>query len=276
LRLHLAPRTRLLVLTSDGAAPAAIARLLRDAGWGPSMLSVLEHLGGPAERRLDGIAEIWTVAETADLNVVAITCRAAPGTRALSRLAGLPDDAFLHDGQLTKRAVRAATLAALAPLPDEFLWDVGAGSGSIAIEWLRAAPRMRAVAIERVPARAALIAGNAARLGVPGIEIITGTAPQALAGLPAPDAVFLGGGGADPRLWEALWRALRPGGRLVANAVTVEGEAALAGWHKRHGGSLTRLSAAQAEPLGDQLGWRPAMTVTQLAATKVSAQGSEF
>lgn len=254
LRLHLAPGARLLALTSDGTAPAAIAHLLRDAGWGPSMLIVLEHLGGPAERRLDGTADDWTVARTADLNVVAIQCRAVPGTRALSRLAGLPDDAFLHDGQLTKRAVRAATLAALSPLPGELLWDVGAGCGSIAIEWLRAAPGSRAVAIERLPARASLIARNAARLGVPGIEIVTGTAPDALAGLPTPVAIFLGGGAGDPLLWEALWRALPPGGRLVANAVTVEGEAALAHWHKRHGGSLTRLSVAHAEPLGDQLG----------------------
>lgn len=267
-RLHLAPGARLLALTSDGAAPASIASVLREAGWGPSAFTVLERLGGPGERQLDGTAESWAVAETADLNLVAILCRAAPGTRPLSRLAGLPDDAFLHDGQLTKRAVRAATLAALAPLPGELLWDVGAGCGSIAIEWLRAAQGTRAVAVERMPVRAGFIARNAARLGVPGIEIVTGEAPEALAGLAAPDAIFLGGGTSHPALWEALWQALTPGGRLVANAVTVEGEAALAQWHRRHGGSLTRLSVAHAEPLGDQLGWRPAMTVTQLAATK--------
>jgi precorrin-6Y C5,15-methyltransferase (decarboxylating) len=271
LRLHLSPGARLLALTSDGGAPAEIAALLSEAGWGPSRIIVLEHLGGPAEKIVRGAADAWPPDRSADLNLVAIDCRPAPGTRAVSRLAGLPDNAFLHDGQLTKRAVRAATLAALGPLPGELLWDVGAGCGSIAIEWLRAAHGMRAVAIERVPARAGFVARNAARLGVPGVEIVTGEAPAALAGLPAPDAIFLGGGNDDPALWQTVWQALQPGGRLVANAVTVEGEGALARWHKTLGGSLTRLSVAHAEPLGERLGWRTAMTVTQLAATKDAA-----
>ena len=180
----------------------------------------------------------------------------------------MPDDAFEHDGQLTKRAVRAATLAALAPLPGERLWDIGAGCGSVAIEWLRARGSLAAIAIERAAARCALIARNAAALGVPDLRIVEGEAPAALAGLPAPDAVFLGGGGSDGTLWEAAWRALRPGGRLVANVVTLEGEAQLARWHGAHGGELTRITVSPAAPIGRRHGWRPQMTVTQLAVAK--------
>jgi len=181
---------------------------------------------------------------------------------------GLADDAFEHDGQLTKQAVRAATLAALAPLPAELLWDVGAGSGSIAIEWLRAGRRMRAIAIEREPTRAAACRRNAARLGVPELIVIEGEAPAAFAGLRAPDAVFIGAGLTRAELVDACWRALKPGGRLVANAVTVEGEAALIALRARLGGTLSRLSVAHAEPLGGYLTWRPALPVTQLAVRK--------
>jgi precorrin-6Y C5,15-methyltransferase (decarboxylating) len=164
--------------------------------------------------------------------------------------------------------VRAATLAALAPLSSELLWDIGAGCGSIAIEWLRAGDAMHAIAVERDPARCALIAQNAAALGVPELDIVQGAAPEALAGLPPPDAVFLGGGGADPLLWDAAWQALKPGGRLVANAVTVESEGRLLAWHARHSGELTRISVARAEPVGAWHGWRPLMAVTQLAVAK--------
>ena len=186
MRLHLAPGARLLALSSDGTTPAAAAALLRDAGWGPSAITVLEHMGGPRERRLDGAAADWGDARTADLNLIAIACRPGPEARAYSRLAGLPDDAFEHDGQVTKRELRAATLAGLAPLRGELLWDVGAGCGSVAIEWLRAGARMRAVAIERDRTRAAFAARNAAALGVPELEIVAGDAPAALAGLPPP------------------------------------------------------------------------------------------
>jgi precorrin-6Y C5,15-methyltransferase (decarboxylating) len=184
-------------------------------------------------------------------------------------MAGLPDDAFRHDGQITKRTVRAATLAALAPLPGERLWDVGAGAGSIAIEWLRGGGGS-AMALERESSRTALIAENAALLGVPELAIVTGEAPAALAGLPAPDAVFLGGGLATPGLFEAAWRALKPGGRLVANAVTLEGEARLLAWHQAHGGRLIRISVAEAERLGARYAWRTLMPVTQLTLVKAS------
>jgi precorrin-6Y C5,15-methyltransferase (decarboxylating) len=188
--------------------------------------------------------------------------------RGSSRLAGLPDDAFEHDGQLTKREMRCVTLAALAPLRGETLWDVGAGCGSVAIEWLRAGENLSAVAIERDPGRAAMIARNAATLGVPELCIVAGAAPEALAGLPAPDAIFVGGGIGEPGLLPALWQALRSGGRLVANVISVEGERAVLDAQARHGGSLTRLAVSRTEPLGARHAWRPLLTVTQWAAVK--------
>jgi precorrin-6Y C5,15-methyltransferase (decarboxylating) len=228
----------------------------------------LDHLGGTREAVIEEDAQSWGDRRVADLNTIAIACRGAPGTRALPLFAGLPDDAFEHDGQLTKREVRAATLAALAPLPGETLWDVGAGCGSIAIEWLRAGEGRSAVAIERRSARAAVIARNAARLGVPGLHIIAGTAPEALDGLPVPDAIFAGGGIGEPGLLPLLWTRLRPGGRLVANVVTAEGEARLLDWHTSYGGALTRLAISRAEPLGPRHLWRALAPVTQLAITK--------
>ena len=213
-------------------------------------------------------AQHWGERRTADLNTIAVECRAGPEARPLSRFAGLPDDAFEHDGQLTKREVRAMTLAVLAPLPGERLWDVGAGCGSIAIEWLRAIEGGDAVAIERDPDRAAMIARNAAALGVPGLNIVTGTAPQVLAGLDAPDAVFIGGGISDPELLPTAWDALRPGGRLVANIVSLAGERMLLDWQARYGGVLTRIAVSHVAPLGMQEAWRPLLPVTQLAATK--------
>ncbi|HEY3918563.1 MAG TPA: precorrin-6y C5,15-methyltransferase (decarboxylating) subunit CbiE [Stellaceae bacterium] len=265
LRLHLAPDARILTLTEDGTTPAKIAALLTEAGWGATTMTVLEHLGGARERRIMATAAAWCEERCADLNIVALDCRAGPEARSLSRRAGLPDDAFRHDGQITKRAVRAATLAALAPLPGELLWDIGAGSGSIAIEWLRADRRMSAVAIERDPARVAVIVENAALLGVPQLAIVQAAAPEALAGLAPPDAIFIGGGVSNAANWDAAWPALKPGGRLVANAVTVRGEAELLRRHSQLGGELQRISVSQAEGQGF---WRPAMTVTQLAARK--------
>ena len=268
LRLHLAPRRRLLLLSEDGTTPRAVAQLLTELGWGPSGLTVFEHLGGPNEAMLCDEARHWGERRVADLNTIALECRAGPEARPLSRLAGLPDDAFEHDGQLTKREVRAMTLAALAPLPGERLWDIGAGCGSIAIEWLRSTEGGDAVAIERNPERAAMIARNAAVLGVPGLSIAVGTAPQAFAGLASPDAVFIGGGIADPELLTAAWDVLRPGGRLVANVVSLAGERVLLDWQGRHRGGLTRIAISHAAPLGMQEAWRPQLPVTQLAATK--------
>lgn len=268
LRLHLAPHRRLLLLSEDGTTPRAVAHLLTELGWGPTRLTVFEHLGGPREAMLSEEAQHWGERQSADLNTIALECRAGPEARPLSRFAGLPDDAFEHDGQLTKREVRAMTLAVLAPLPGERLWDVGAGCGSIAIEWLRAIEGGDAVTIERDPDRAAMIARNAAALGVPGLNIVTGTAPQVLAGLDAPDAVFIGGGIADPELLPTAWDALRPGGRLVANIVSLAGERMLLDWQARYGGVLTRIAVSHVAPLGMQEAWRPLLPVTQLAATK--------
>jgi precorrin-6B C5,15-methyltransferase / cobalt-precorrin-6B C5,C15-methyltransferase len=268
LRLHLAPERRLLVLSADGRTPAAVAGLLTELGWGPSRMTALSELGGAGEAIVAASAQGWGDRTVSDLNTIAIVCRALPETRALPRLAGLPDDAFRHDGQLTKREVRAATLAALASLPGQRLWDVGAGCGSIAIEWLRAGEGRAAIAIEADAARAALIAHNAAALGVPELQIVTGAAPAVLHGLPSPDAVFVGGGVADPALLPAVWTALGRGGRLVANSISAEGEARLLAWHAAHGGDLTRIAVSRGERQGAHHLWRPLAPVTQLAVGK--------
>jgi precorrin-6Y C5,15-methyltransferase (decarboxylating) len=259
---------RLLVLSNDGRSPAAIATLLRERGFGPSRLTVLEHLGGEAERRIDGLASDWTDCAIADLNLIAIDCIAGPNTPRLSRLAGLPDSAFKHDGQLTKRDIRAVTLARLAPVPGELLWDVGAGSGSIGIEWMRAHPSCRALAIEADDGRQQLIAHNRDALGVPGLQLIRGRAPQALEGLERPDAIFIGGGVTREGVLESCWDALKPGGRLIANAVTLQSEMTLMAWREQHGGELTRIHIAQAQPLGDFDTWRQALPITVLDMMK--------
>ncbi|MFF2921461.1 precorrin-6y C5,15-methyltransferase (decarboxylating) subunit CbiE [Streptomyces celluloflavus] len=216
-----------------------------------------------------GIAPLnVTPADIDPLNVIALDCVRAPGTLRLSAVPGLPDAAYEHDGQLTKRHVRAATLAALAPAPGELLWDIGGGSGSIAIEWLRAHRGCRAVTVERDPVRAERIGRNARGLGVPALRVVTGRAPAALAGLLTPDAVFIGGGLTVPGLLAACWDALPAGGRIVANTVTLESEALLADWYRRHGGELVRLAVAHAVPVGGFTGWRQAMPVTQWTAVK--------
>ena len=259
---------RLLVLSNDRHSPAAVAALLRERGFGPSRLTVLEHLGGEAERRIEGIASDWTDPALADLNLIAIDCLADPATPRLSRLAGLPDSAFQHDGQLTKRDVRAVTLARLAPTPGELLWDVGAGSGSIGIEWMRAHPSCRTLAIEADAGRQALIERNRDNLGVPGLQLIRGSAPQALDGLERPDAIFIGGGVTRDGVLQTCWEQLKPGGRLVANAVTLQSEMTLMAWRERHGGELTRIHIAQAQPLGEFDTWRQALPITLLDLVK--------
>jgi precorrin-6Y C5,15-methyltransferase (decarboxylating) len=264
----LMPGQRLLLLANDGETPAKLAAELRGRGFGPSRLVVLEHMGGAKERQLEATAESWREARVADFNTIALDCVAAPGTRALPRIPGLPDDAFHHDGQLTKREVRAATLARLAPYPGQRLWDVGAGVGSIAIEWLRAADNAEAIAIERNPARLAMLAENAAALGTPWLEVVEGAAPEALSGLAPPDAVFIGGGLSTEDLATPCWQALSSGGRLVANAVTTAGEARLLAAQAQYGGELTRLAISRVAPMGRLAGWRPLAPVTQWAAVK--------
>jgi precorrin-6Y C5,15-methyltransferase (decarboxylating) len=262
------PGAKLLLLTNGAETPAEVAALLRARDYGPSRIVVFEHMGGPKERRHQGVAEHWDARDVADFNTVAVDCVAGPGAMLLPRSPGLPDAAFRHDGQMTKREVRAVTLAALAPVPGQLLWDVGAGAGSVAIEWLRSDPRCRAIAIERNKDRIAFLAENADALGVPGLEIVAGAAPAALEGLEPPDAVFLGGGVRTPGVFEAAWAALEPGGRLVANAVTLEGAAALARWHGEHGGELLRIAISRTGPVGGATVLRPMMPVTQLRLAK--------
>ncbi|HGY9627102.1 precorrin-6y C5,15-methyltransferase (decarboxylating) subunit CbiE [Pseudomonas juntendi] len=268
LNAHLYSGLRLLVLSNDGDSPAAIAHLLCERGFGPSRLQVLEHLGGPQARQLSGSAEDWPHGRAADLNLVAIECQASATTLQLSPVVGLPDNAFRHDGQLTKRDVRAITLARLAPRPGQLLWDVGAGCGSIGIEWMRAHPSCRTLAIEADQGRQAHIEHNRDALGVPGLQLVRGKAPEALAGLERPDAVFIGGGVTGDGVLATCWERLRPGGRLVANAVTLQSELALATFRDTHGGELTRLHVAHAQPLGSFDTWRQALPITLLDVVK--------
>jgi len=260
-RPHLQPGARVLALTSDGEGPAALARLLADTGFGTSRMTVLEALGGPRERLRATTAAGFDLGDVGPLNIVAIEVDALADARVLARTSGLSDELFEHDGQITKREIRAMTLAALSPRRGELLWDVGAGAGSVAIEWMLADPSMRAIAIEARSDRVARIRRNAAAFGVPGLEVIEGVAPAAFAGLAQPDALFGGGGAAG--VLDAAVAALRPGGRLVVNAVTVETEALLIACHATLGGELTRVAIARVEPMGGMQSWRPALPVTQ-------------
>jgi precorrin-6Y C5,15-methyltransferase (decarboxylating) len=260
-RPHLQPGARVLALTSDGEGPAVLARLLADTGFGRSRLTVLEALGGARERIRSTTAAAFDLGEIDPLNAVALEIEASPDARVLARAAGLPDALFEHDGQITKREIRAMTLAALSPRRGELLWDVGAGAGSVAIEWMLADPSMRAVAIEAQSDRAGRIRRNAAAFGVPGLEVVEGAAPAAFEGLARPDAVFIGGGATI--VLDAAVRALRAGGRLVVNAVTVETEALLLQRRATLGGELSRIAIARLEPMGGRHGWRPALPLTQ-------------
>jgi precorrin-6B C5,15-methyltransferase / cobalt-precorrin-6B C5,C15-methyltransferase len=262
-RPHLQPGARVLALTSDGDGPAALAGLLRTIGFGTSRLTVLEALGGPRERIRATTAADFSLGDVAALNTVAIEVVAQDGARIIARAGGLPDAMFEHDGQITKREVRAVTLSSLAPRRGELLWDVGAGAGSVAIEWMLADTTLRAIAIEAQAECAARIRRNAASFGVPGIEIVQGAAPGALTGLPAPDAIFVGGGAGDAGVLDTVMAALRSGGRLVVNAVTLQTEALLLARHADVGGELIRIAIARAEPVGSMTAFRPALPVTQ-------------
>jgi precorrin-6Y C5,15-methyltransferase (decarboxylating) len=263
----LAPGLRLLVLSSDGTTPATVAGLLTVAGYGASPMTVLADLGSEQESRVDGVAASWGDQTAPDLNVVAVELVSA-GATALGFTSGLPEDAFEHDGQITKRDVRASALARLAPLPGQLLWDVGAGAGSVAIEWMRAHHTCRAIAVEAREDRAERIGRNAGTLGVPTLAVVTGQAPDALDGLERPHAVFVGGGATEPGLLDACWSAVRPGGRLVVHGVTLETEALLAQRYAELGGELTRLHVEHAAPIGSFTGWTPSRAITQWAVTK--------
>ncbi len=267
-RPHLQPGARILGLTSDDEGPAALAKLLTSIGFGASKMTVLEALSGPRERIRAIDASAFDLGTVDPLNVVAVEVKAAPGARILARAAGLSDALFEHDGQITKREVRAVTLSSLAPRRGELLWDIGAGAGSIAIEWMLADPIMRAIAIEQREERAARIQRNAAAFGVPGLAVVTGAAPAALSGLAVADAIFIGGGASNAGMLDAAIDALRPGGRLVVNAVMLETEAALIARHAARGGELIRIAVTRADPVGGKTAWRPAMPVTQWIWTK--------
>jgi precorrin-6Y C5,15-methyltransferase (decarboxylating) len=261
---ELAPGRRVLVLSSDEHTPAQVAGLLTGAGYGASVLHVLGDLGAPEESHATGVARDWS-AHSPRLHVLALEL-VGPGL--LGWTAGLPDDAFEHDGQLTKRDLRASALARLAPVPGEHLWDVGAGAGSIGIEWMRVHPTCSATAVEGNGERALRIGRNASRLGVPGLEVVSGRAPEALDALRPPDAIFIGGGATAPGVLDTCLAALRPGGRLVVHGVTLETEQLLAQAYDEHGGELTRIGVETAAPVGSFTGWTPARTVTQWAHTR--------
>ncbi len=268
LNRHVMPRARILALTSDGSTVQAAAVLLAERGFGASVLHVLEHMGSHRERilRMTALEMAETCPAMSDFNTLAIDC--AEDGPLLAPVPGLPDDAFRHDGQLTKREIRAATLAQLAPFPNALLWDVGAGCGSIAIEWMRAGMGTKAIAIEPKPERVAMIRVNAETLGVPDLEIVEGHAPEALTGLKRPDVIFIGGGITGEGLFDTCWSALGVGGLLVANAVTIEGEARLAELRGQHGGELVRIQVSRAAPVGRFCGWKSLMPVTMWTVVK--------
>jgi precorrin-6Y C5,15-methyltransferase (decarboxylating) len=268
IRPHLQPGARLLVLTSDGESPAALAQLLAQSGFGTSKLTILEALGGPRESIRSTRAAEFAFGIVNALNTVAIEVEASPDARILPLTAGAPDHLFEHDGQISKREVRAVVLSSLAPRRGELLWDIGSGSGSVAIEWMLTDPSMRAIAVEHRDDRAARIVRNAAACGVPGLHVVAGAAPAVLGELPTPDAIFVGGGANDSGVLDAAARALRPGGRLVVNTVTLETEALILGRHAVLGGELLRLGISRAELLGGKTAWRPALPVTQWIWTK--------
>ena len=267
-RPHLQPHARILALTSGADGPRALAQLLVQSGFPCSRLTVLEALGGPRERVRSTTAVEFELADVHELNTVGIEVIADADARVIPRAPGLADDRFEHDGQITKREVRAMTISSLAPRRGELLWDIGAGAGSVAIEWMLCDTSLSAIAIERRADRAARIRRNATGLGVPGLQIVEGAAPAALAGLSPPSAVFIGGGASAPGLLDAALAALKPAGRLVVNAVTLATENELLARHAVMGGALTRIAIARAQALGDEAGWRPAMPIMQWTWTK--------
>ncbi|CUR57958.1 Precorrin-6Y C(5,15)-methyltransferase [metagenome] len=254
-----APGRRVLVLSSDASTPASVASLLTSSGWGSSRMTVLGDLGSSSESSVSGLASSWSSGSPA-LNVIAIE---VAGNGLTSWAPGLPDSAFENDGQLTKRDLRASALARLMPAPGQLLWDVGAGAGSVGIEWMRAHPTCRTIAIESHPERARRIARNAQALGVPDLQVVEGRAPSALAGLEPPDAIFIGGGATREGVLETCLSSIKPGGRLVVHGVTLETETLLAQAHANHGGELTRISVATVEPVGTFTVWSPGRVIVQ-------------
>ncbi len=260
------PDQRLLILTTGAETPTQIAAFLAARGFGQSRMTVLAAMGGKDELRFEGTAADWDH-EVPAFNTLAVECIAAPDAALLPRVPGLADELFHHDGTMTKQEVRAATLAKLMPMRGALLWDVGCGCGSVAVEWMRAARFSHAIGIEPRDDRRVFAAQNAAALGAPKLELIDGSVPEVLDRLPPPDAIFIGGG-LSRETFDVCWNALRPLGRLVCNAVTLESEALLMALHKEHGGLLVKLQVNRAEPVGNLTGWRPLMPVTQWSLVK--------
>jgi precorrin-6B C5,15-methyltransferase / cobalt-precorrin-6B C5,C15-methyltransferase len=265
---HLSPGQRIVIFSDDGSTPATVAWFLTQCGYGLSKIDVFENLGGSSERKTSALAACWPNEQSGKLNLMAMLCTSEATARPLSLAPGLPDDAFDTDGQLTKREVRAVTLARLAPLPNQTLWDIGAGTGSIGIEWMRVHPSCSCIAFEAREDRAVRIRENATRLCVPNLKVIQGTAPATFASLRSPDAIFMGGGVGNDDLFNACWAKLSPGGRLVANAVTLQSEASLVARHTLYGGDLMRMMVSRADLIGGLYGWRPMMPITQWTVTK--------
>jgi precorrin-6B C5,15-methyltransferase / cobalt-precorrin-6B C5,C15-methyltransferase len=265
---HLQPGARILALSWDGSTPGKLADLLKVRGFGASMITVCEAMGGPRERIRRAVAAEFAIAEIDPLNTVAIEIVAASDARVVTLAPGLPDAFFENDGQLTKAEIRALTLAALAPKAGELLWDIGAGAGSIGIEWCLRHPRNRCIGIEERCERAERARRNALELGATSLDIRIGRAPEALADLSAPDAIFIGGGASEAGVFDAAWAALKSGGRLVINGVTLETEMLLGALYAQHGGTMRRLAVSRLEPVGGMHGWRAAMPVTQWVVTK--------
>jgi precorrin-6B C5,15-methyltransferase / cobalt-precorrin-6B C5,C15-methyltransferase len=268
IRPRLQPGSRILALSADHTTPGAVAGLLQRNGFGGSILHVLEALGGPRERVRATTASAALPGDIDRLNLLGIEVVACPDARVMPIASGIADEWFEHDGQITKREIRAVTLSALAPHRGELLWDIGCGSGSIAVEWSLCHPANRAIAIDARADRSARAARNALALGVPELKVVTGRAPAALADLPTPDAVFVGGGAHDSLVLDAAWAALRPGGRIVANAVALETTASLIAIHRQRGGTLTRLSVERADSIGSMRAFRPSLPITQWAGVK--------
>ncbi|UDL94985.1 precorrin-6y C5,15-methyltransferase (decarboxylating) subunit CbiE [Lichenihabitans sp. PAMC28606] len=259
----LRPGKLILALSWDETTPAALAALLVARGYALSRLTILEAMGGPRERITSALARDVGLDRVDPLNVVAVEVLADATARVPPMTPGLPDDWFEHDGQITKSRMRALTLSALAPQPGGLLWDVGAGSGSVGIEWMMSCPDNRTIAIEADPVRASRVARNAASFGLADLRVVEGRAPDGLQDLPRPDAIFIGGGVTSPGLLDFCLDALAPGGRLVANVVTLEGQMLLGAAFAAHGGDLVTVNIAQADPVGRFHGWRAAMPVTQ-------------
>jgi precorrin-6B C5,15-methyltransferase / cobalt-precorrin-6B C5,C15-methyltransferase len=264
LEAFIQPGAKLIILTADATTIPEIARRLDQRGFGQSHITVLENLGGEKEQ----VSHYAPSTDYSALNTVAVHCIASPHAKIHSRIAGLPDEAFVHDGQLTKREVRAATLAALAPAPDQLLWDIGAGCGSIAIEWMRSTRGCEAIAVEHNEDRLRMIATNADQLGTPRLKVIEGNAPEALKELTAPDAVFIGGGVGNAGVFELAWEKMKSGGRMVCNVVTIEGEMHLYDLQEKHGGDLVKIEISNLTKVGPYRAMKPRMSVTQWRVQK--------